>query len=341
MAQTYGDFEAIVVDDCATDGSGRIAESIAAGDDRIRVIHQPENMGVSVARNTGMQEASGEYILFWDPDDRYEHRLLEIVHDSLMLANGDRSIAKKADPNIPDVDILYYSLVEDYYDVAGNIKSSYEKTCPTGEYYTHEDISKKVNELEQKTMLGYPWNKAYRLSYLRENDVSFERVTHVEDILFNIAAVEQARHIVVLQDVLYHYRNMGQSRLTGKYLADYLELQKLRITRFLELYERWDAMDDSVLSNMAGMYFRSLFSAVEREIAAGKDRASIEEMLAAEYEGKLYSRLKDHLKGGKSVRLLYKPLVDKNSDAAIGRARLVSFVKKHFPILFAGLKQNR
>jgi CDP-glycerol glycerophosphotransferase len=67
-AQTFGDFEAVLVDDGSTDESAAIAERFAAADPRFRVVRQP-NGGLSRARNTGTAEARGEYLAFLDSDD--------------------------------------------------------------------------------------------------------------------------------------------------------------------------------------------------------------------------------------------------------------------------------
>ncbi len=70
LCQTYKDLEVILVDDGSTDGSGELADCLSALDSRARVIHQ-ENMGISSARNTGIQAAQGEYIIFIDSDDEW------------------------------------------------------------------------------------------------------------------------------------------------------------------------------------------------------------------------------------------------------------------------------
>lgn len=70
LAQTFHDIEVVCVDDGSDDGSGRLLDEYAARDSRIRVVHQ-ENAGAGPARNTGMDVASGEFIAFIDPDDRY------------------------------------------------------------------------------------------------------------------------------------------------------------------------------------------------------------------------------------------------------------------------------
>ena len=68
LAQVYTDFELILINDGSTDRSGPLCDQLAASDARIRVIHQA-NSGASAARNRGLQEARGQYLMFCDSDD--------------------------------------------------------------------------------------------------------------------------------------------------------------------------------------------------------------------------------------------------------------------------------
>ena len=68
LCQTYKDFEIILVDDGSPDDSGKLCDELATRDERIRVIHQ-ENKGLSRARNTGIDNATGDYVIFVDSDD--------------------------------------------------------------------------------------------------------------------------------------------------------------------------------------------------------------------------------------------------------------------------------
>lgn len=92
--QTYQNLEIILVDDGATDGSGRICDDYAARDPRVRVIHK-ENGGLSSARNAGIDAAQGEYIAFVDSDDwiepqSYETMLRAMQQHDVLLACGGR-----------------------------------------------------------------------------------------------------------------------------------------------------------------------------------------------------------------------------------------------------------
>lgn len=81
LAQTYADFQLILVDDGSPDGCGGICDEYAAKDSRIQVIHQ-ENQGLSGARNAGIDIARGEFITFIDSDDLVDQRYLEILMDA-------------------------------------------------------------------------------------------------------------------------------------------------------------------------------------------------------------------------------------------------------------------
>ena len=77
LAQTFPDFELILVDDCSPDLCPQKCDGYANRDPRVRVIHKPENEGLGKARNTGLDAAAGRYVLFMDSDDRITENALE------------------------------------------------------------------------------------------------------------------------------------------------------------------------------------------------------------------------------------------------------------------------
>ena len=80
QAQTFGDWELIVVDDGSPDNAAQLVRERMAADCRIRLVQHDANRGLSAARNTGLSHTRGAYVWIPDPDDRYDRTLLARVH---------------------------------------------------------------------------------------------------------------------------------------------------------------------------------------------------------------------------------------------------------------------
>lgn len=91
LNQTYKDLEILLIDDGSTDNSGKICDKYARQDNRCIVIHQP-NKGVSEARNTGLNHATGKYISFIDGDDYIHPQMIEILYNEIRKGNYDFSM---------------------------------------------------------------------------------------------------------------------------------------------------------------------------------------------------------------------------------------------------------
>ena len=91
LAQSFTDWECILVDDGSKDSSGKICDEYALKDTRIKVIHQT-NKGVSVARQVGIDNASGEYSIHIDPDDWVEPNMLEELYNKAKTDDADMVI---------------------------------------------------------------------------------------------------------------------------------------------------------------------------------------------------------------------------------------------------------
>ena len=119
LAQTFPDFELILVDDGSSDRCPEICDAYAAGDARVRVIHKP-NGGLVSARNAGIMAAKGDYICYVDGDDWARPGLLAFVRDRLaespvpldmVIFSADRITANGSEP-------LSHKVAEGYYDRA-------------------------------------------------------------------------------------------------------------------------------------------------------------------------------------------------------------------------------
>ncbi len=338
LSQYESSFEVIVVDDASTDATARLADSylmqfIEKGCS-YRVISHEQNQGLSAARNTGLASAVGEYILFLDADDEVEPSLLTAIRAKLEECKA--------------ADFVIFGYTEDYY--LGEKLNYQVHKFPSENFYgelglpltkAYEDII----TLEQETIFGYAWNKAYRLDFLRENKFRFEDIKHIEDVLFNIQVMKKMSSMLTLDFELYHYKNRGQSRLTGKYIPEYFSLQKRRYQEFIEAelsLEGGDARKDKLLQTMAAAYFRSMQSYIVRELGHGAAESEIIENLEQEVQSEIYQQLRSCISSmSAKQRLLYKPLAKGRFATAIRRAKLIAFVQKNFSGLYSRLKQNR
>lgn len=120
LSQEYDDFEVVIVDDGSTDGSVGVVEAI--NDPRIRLIKQ-ENGGPSMARNTGVKNAKGEWILFLDADDEFLPGALRMFRDAI-----------NSHPEFNFIDFSWYADNGQHRIIADNAKEGKIKN-PFKNYY--------------------------------------------------------------------------------------------------------------------------------------------------------------------------------------------------------------
>lgn len=186
-SQSVFDWELLLVDDGSTDNGKEIAASLADNDPRIRAIFN-ENHGVSAARNRGLQEAKGEYIVFLDADDMLAENTLSIYSDI---------IAKH-----PEMEIIKGS----------HYVKSFDQFHETG-------IAKRRIGCEDKMLDGaqflqkVAWYHSviyaycYKASFLRTNNLKFiEGASYLEDGAFIVSALRNAVHCYYSLKCTYIYR---------------------------------------------------------------------------------------------------------------------------------------
>lgn len=105
LAQTYKNWEAICVNDGSSDNSAKILEEYAAKDARFHIINQ-QNSGVSTARNTGLRQTTGKYLMYLDSDDIWHPQTLEILQNVMEKSNADMGCFKYQEV-YPDTKIIY------------------------------------------------------------------------------------------------------------------------------------------------------------------------------------------------------------------------------------------
>ena len=329
LKQTFRDIELILVDDCSPDACGQICDEIAKNDTRVKVMHLETNGGLSNARNQGMTLATGKYVLFMDSDDYLDLDALQIAVDSI-----HKNPAK----------LILWGLIEEYYDSSNQLSTSVKVSYPEYLLSTKEELRPHIIRLEEKTLLGYQWNKLYDLDYLRQKQLQYENVPLIEDILFSIAFVHDIDSMNILNITPYHYQKKISYGLTSKFVADYYDLHMLRISKMLELYKSWNLCTEEVKRILAGIYVRYVTSAIQRNCdkRSGMNSKAQKEFIKRLYSSYLYKELIDHVSAeSKIVKTLSGFLQNKNTNACYLSGKGIYFVKNKLPILFAKVKQNR
>ena len=220
LAQTFGDWEAICVNDGSTDGSAAILEEYAAKDDRFKVITQA-NAGLSAARNAGIKEAQGEYVLFLDSDDWLEPTALQTLDTQLSRPLSPRGVVEDRGELF---DMLCFS-GRRFFEEANSFHPADElpeKTYATGmDYYNESALAPRDFAFVCVVL------RAYRRSFLLENNLWFKESIYHEDNLFTPIACYYAKNIRVINACLYNYRVRANSITTTysqKRLKDFMSI---------------------------------------------------------------------------------------------------------------------
>ena len=185
LNQTWEDMEIILVDDCTPDNSMELATAVIASHpqgNEVRCLMHKENKGLSAARNTGIHDATGDYVYFLDSDDYLSEDCLQLLMEA-------------AEQNIPDFVIGNYNLV------GGNIWAP-PLTLPFGMYEGNSTI---LTEYLRGNWYVMAWNKLVNRSFLLGNELFFQEGIVHEDDLWSFKLACLARKMDVIDKVTYHY----------------------------------------------------------------------------------------------------------------------------------------
>jgi CDP-glycerol glycerophosphotransferase len=182
LAQDHRRLEVVVVDDGSTDRSGEIADRIAAGDDRVRVVHT-DNHGLGAARNEGVRHTSGDLLAFADSDD-----VVPPSSYSMMAAHVRRT---RADLVTGDV---------------ARLEDGTVRPLPWVSRLHAEDRVVTIDEVPALMGDVFAWNKVFRREFWDSAGLSWPEGTRYEDQPTSTTAFLRASRIAVTSRVVYHWR---------------------------------------------------------------------------------------------------------------------------------------
>jgi glycosyltransferase involved in cell wall biosynthesis len=189
LAQTLQEIEIICVDDGSTDESPAILNEYAAKDSRIRLLHQ-ENRFAGTARNYGMTVATGKYYAFWDSDDFFKPKALELMYER---SERDRA------------DICICSANQYFDDIGKSLPSTgyiIKKYLPGKLPFSQKDIPDHILNFAT----AHPWNKLFRREFIEQMGLRFHETPNGNDIFFVINCIARAERITIVNKPLVCYR---------------------------------------------------------------------------------------------------------------------------------------
>lgn len=202
LAQTFTDFELILVDDGSKDKSGQICDEYARMDARVKVIHK-ENGGAADTRNRGMDQAVGNYVMFVDSDDYIAPTMLECLYRNMLNENAD----------IATCNYLYFFENDRKKDFATNVKS---------EVLTGTEIFYYRKNERNYGFWTVVWNKLMKRETVGK--VRFRSGKYYEDEFWANEIYQMNIKIVTIPECLYYYRQHENSTMRQKKIARSLDI---------------------------------------------------------------------------------------------------------------------
>ena len=264
IGQTYKEIEILLVDDGSTDGSSALCDELAERDERIRVLHK-ENGGAATARNLGIDEASGEYVMFLDSDD-----WLDLDTVEMLIQHADQN----------HTDVIKFNFVREY----GDRQLLKTNTFLQEKLYVKEEcrtVCRQILGLVESEM-AHPENlnflascgfNMYRKELLLRSKARFIPIQEIGtfvDGLFNFEVFMHVERFEFIDRPFYHYRKTNETAATMRYRRNYLNRQ---LVLFDKLKAEINRQNDVAFFEEAYSH-RIVFSTMEIAINALLNSAS-------------------------------------------------------------------
>ena len=234
LSQTFSDYEIIIVDDGSDRETAQLCDLFAEKYDIIHVIHQ-ENQGLPGARNTGILNAKGDWLLHIDSDDWIAPSLLNTIHSTIKQSHLDQ-------------DIVFWG----YSAVNGDKTKSFrlKDTSVLNEYNKQYAL---MSILEGKgryadVALNTTWGKAYKRSFVIDNQLLFNlELRRAQDVIYNLYAFSSANAISYADTVAHYYRldNESLSRGYNDKTGERLTKTALAALSFLDTHPEYQCIQSS------------------------------------------------------------------------------------------------
>ena len=250
--QTYKNLEIICVNDGSTDNSINILEEFAQKDTRVRIITQ-KNGGLSNARNTGIDNAAGDYIMFLDSDDWCDIYTVEKLYKNILENNTDFSICASV---LFDDETKKYK-TDSYF--AMSYLSGF-----TNKRLNFNNINKRFFNLPVMA-----WGKLIRTNIIKDNNLRFIEDVAFEDNPFFMDLFFASKNFSILMDELIYYRinrNGSDTQSQGEKYFDFIKHWEYKKNK-LQKYNKFEEIKDEYWNTTINAFYQR-FSQIKDELKA-------------------------------------------------------------------------
>lgn len=237
--QTLKEIEIILVNDGSKEEVKEICEKYQKQDNRIKLINQ-SNMGESVARNVGIENATTENITFVDSDDWIENNTCEKIYKYIEKINGK-------------YEVIIFNCYVDYHQ-----RSIRNNFYPKEGKLSNEDIEEiQLQNIEKgvtkyyppETNISVPWAKIYKRNFIIENNLKYvPNIIRMPDAIFNMEVFEKAKQIYIYHQYLYHYQknDFAICQKYSKKTIEFYETYVKFVKRYIKQYNKNQKFRDTL-----------------------------------------------------------------------------------------------
>lgn len=204
MAQKEKNIEIIIINDCSTDDTLEICRKLTKRDSRVRTINFDKNCGLCKVRDTTIDEAKGEYLLFIDGDDLFPPDLVDTMLPKIKEKNDIMffSYIEFTDEN----KIAYKDGDNKWYNVPAEEVEIFSQFCMSS--FRKRENDKKFDGIRATSV----WAKAYNTEFLKKNNLHFpDDLRKSQDIIFNSEVYQYCKTACYINKPMYYYRIHGDS----------------------------------------------------------------------------------------------------------------------------------
>lgn len=327
LNQNTKDIELILINDGSTDNTKSIINEYKKESELIKVINK-KNAGVSAARNDGLKEATGKYILFLDADDYLDENYIKEINEILKQHK--------------ETELINFGFFSDVEDMEFNNLSRDEINYKEKFYKDKKAMKKDFVELWDNTMLYNIWNKVYVKKIIDENNIKFPKANWGEDVEFNRLYLNVINNMYNSNKCFYHYVREREGAATKNYKKNLFQIRKNEFKEFNDYFESWNIKKEKYYEFSCRRYIERILGCIENVYCS--DMKFIErykEIKTIIKDETTRKTLKYVEPKSKKIKIMLIPIKLKLTLITMLMGKTFNSIKTKHPDLFNKLKNRR